>query len=155
MILHFFFTNFHRASSFYLPQDRSVPVVMIGPGTGVAPFRSFWQQAEYEYSLRADGSNLPMRDLNLYFGCRNSEHDDIYGEETKALVEKNILSSVRTAYSRQKNMPKVCFRIICFENLFANFIDFIFTLTLFTLKLYRPLYCSCIWQKVLIRILKE
>ena len=96
-----------RASSFYLPQDKSTPLIMIGPGTGIAPFRSFWQQAEYEHMQKLKDSEQPLRNLNLYFGCRNSELDDIYADETEILLKKKILGSVRTAYSREKTIPKV------------------------------------------------
>eukprot|EP00111_Clytia_hemisphaerica_P016599 TCONS_00049205-protein len=97
------YCNIRKASSFYLPTDRSSPVIMIGPGTGIAPFRSFWQQALFEHTENKDSVK---RDMTLYFGCRNSKHDDIYAKETTELVNQKILSSVRTAYSREENLPK-------------------------------------------------
>ena len=92
---------------------------MIGPGTGIAPFRSFWQQALFEHTENKDSVK---RDMTLYFGCRNSKHDDIYAGETTELVNQKILSSVRTAYSREENLPKVRlleFLKICLKSVFV------------------------------------
>jgi len=77
---------------------------MVGPGTGIAPFRSFWQQAAYEHQHGTD-----KQEFTLYFGCRNSQMDDIYAHETKVLTKQGILSNVRTAYSREADRPKVIF----------------------------------------------
>lgn len=38
----------YRAQTFHLPEDGTVPVIMVGPGTGIAPFRSFWQQRQFD-----------------------------------------------------------------------------------------------------------
>ena len=43
----------------------------------------------------------------LYFGCRSSEHDDIYKSETREAEKGGGLSKVHTAFSREPNLPKV------------------------------------------------
>lgn len=47
---HVFFSSLHRfsAPSFQLPKDNQAPCILVGPGTGIAPFRSFWQQRLYD-----------------------------------------------------------------------------------------------------------
>ncbi|XP_072921558.1 nitric oxide synthase 1 isoform X1 [Hemitrygon akajei] len=90
------------APSFRLPEDPSVPCILIGPGTGIAPFRSFWQQrlhnAEYK-GVRA----CPM---TLLFGCRQSKIDHIYREETIHVKNKGVFQELYTAYSREPERPK-------------------------------------------------
>ena len=86
-----------------MPEDTSVPVILVGPGTGIAPFRSFWQERIYD--IRNGKNNTP--EMVLYFGCRNSLMDDIYMKDTKEAQLIGALTDVRTAYSRDKNKPKV------------------------------------------------
>lgn len=76
---------------FRLPADRSVPVIMIGPGTGIAPFRAFLHERR---ATGATGRNW------LFFGERNSATDFLYREELEAMVGDGHLARLDTAFSR-------------------------------------------------------
>lgn len=73
---------------FRLPEDPSTPVIMIGPGTGIAPFRGFYQAIEAEKETR-------RRPAMLFFGCRN-EQDYLYRSELESAKFIELL----VAYSR-------------------------------------------------------
>lgn len=80
--------------NFRLPDDSSLPVIMIGPGTGLAPFRAFIQE---RVAVMATGLNL------LYFGCRQKEQDFLYRTELENFVNSGALE-LQTAFSRaQRN----------------------------------------------------
>ncbi|KAG1468218.1 hypothetical protein G6F56_003963 [Rhizopus delemar] len=84
-----------RRSLFKLPQDPSVPVIMIGPGTGVAPFRGFVRERAIQAEIGQVGATV------LFFGCRDSK-DFLYKEEWPALFEKlGQGSRLITAFSRE------------------------------------------------------
>uniref|UniRef100_A0A3Q0SYZ0 Nitric oxide synthase n=1 Tax=Amphilophus citrinellus TaxID=61819 RepID=A0A3Q0SYZ0_AMPCI len=90
------------APSFQLPKDSQAPCILVGPGTGIAPFRSFWQQRLYD--LEHNGmKSCPMI---LVFGCRQSEMDHIYKEETIQAKNKGVFKELYTAYSREPGKPK-------------------------------------------------
>ncbi len=80
-----------RAHAFGLPADPNVPVIMIGPGTGVAPFRAFLQE---RWATRASGKNW------LFFGHQRSEHDFFYEDEFKAMKAAGVLTRLSLAWSR-------------------------------------------------------
>ncbi|XP_062399931.1 nitric oxide synthase, brain [Sardina pilchardus] len=90
------------APSFRLPKDVRVPCILVGPGTGIAPFRSFWQQRLFDLEHKGIKS-CPML---LVFGCRQSEIDHIYKEETLQAKNKGMFKELYTAYSREPGRPK-------------------------------------------------
>ncbi|KAM9194759.1 nitric oxide synthase 1 isoform 1-T1 [Dugong dugon] len=90
------------APSFHLPRNPQVPCILVGPGTGIAPFRSFWQQRQFD--IQHKGMNpCPMV---LVFGCRQSKIDHIYKEETLQAKNKGVFRELYTAYSREPEKPK-------------------------------------------------
>ncbi|KAJ6259268.1 hypothetical protein Dda_6167 [Drechslerella dactyloides] len=86
-----------RHSNFKLPSDPEKPVIMIGPGTGVAPFRAFVQErAAHAAEGKKVGKTL------LFFGCRNSEEDFLYKNEWPEYAAKLGDSfKLITAFSRE------------------------------------------------------
>lgn len=78
---------------FKLPKNSSTPILMIGPGTGVAPYRAFLQERAYK---QATGKNW------LIFGERNRAYDYYYQDFFTSL-EKNHFLTLDTAFSRDQN----------------------------------------------------
>jgi len=81
------------AKHFHLPEDPETPIIMIGPGTGVAPFRAYLQERK---ALGAQGRNW------LFFGSQHEKCDFAYGEEFAALKKEGILTRLDCAWSRDQ-----------------------------------------------------
>ena len=81
-------------AGFRLPDDASVPIIMIGPGTGLAPFRGFLQDRA---DRKARGASLGP--AMLFFGCRHPEQDFLYADELKAFAADGV-TELHTAFSR-------------------------------------------------------
>ena len=82
------------AEGFRLPDDPARPVIMVGPGTGLAPFRGFLQERA---ALIAKGA--APGEAMLFFGCRHPEQDFIYADELKGWAERGVMQ-LHTAFSR-------------------------------------------------------
>ncbi|MGH6943254.1 MAG: diflavin oxidoreductase, partial [Geminicoccaceae bacterium] len=78
---------------FRLPEDQSRPVIMVGPGTGVAPFRGFLQERQ---AVGASGGNW------LFFGDRNYTHDFLYQLDWQDFRKDGVLSRIDLAFSRDQ-----------------------------------------------------
>ena len=81
-------------AGFRLPDDPSTPLVMIGPGAGLAPFRGFLRERA---ALRAGGATLGP--AMLFFGCRRADEDFLYAEELQACAAQGLVE-LRVAFSR-------------------------------------------------------
>jgi len=131
---------------FRLPKNMSTPLILIGPGTGIAPFIGFlshrqaqiislesFEEAEtasegtwrggYEldpeelHISKGDSTGLNLAldyirkqkagEIDLYFGCRYSDHDYLYEAELEAFKSTGILSNLYTAFSREHGKAKM------------------------------------------------
>jgi sulfite reductase (NADPH) flavoprotein alpha-component len=83
----------HVAKGFRLPEDPATPIIMVGPGTGLAPFRAYLQERK---ALGAPGKNW------LFFGEQRSRCDFFYRDEFAALQTDGVLTRFHTAFSRDQ-----------------------------------------------------
>lgn len=83
--------------SFHLPDDPSAPVIMVGPGTGVAPFIGFLQHRE---KLQEQHPNGNFGAMWLFFGCRHKDRDYLFREELGHFVKIGVLTHLKVSFSR-------------------------------------------------------
>ena len=81
------------AKHFHLPDDPETPIIMIGPGTGVAPFRAYLQERK---ATGAKGKNW------LFFGSQHERCDFAYGDEFEAYKKEGLLARLDCAWSRDQ-----------------------------------------------------
>jgi sulfite reductase (NADPH) flavoprotein alpha-component len=80
-----------KAQHFALPDDPAKPIIMIGPGTGIAPFRAFLHERQ---ATKAPGRNW------LFFGHQRRDHDFFYEDELTAMRASGLLTRLTLAWSR-------------------------------------------------------
>ncbi|XP_051534477.1 NADPH--cytochrome P450 reductase-like isoform X1 [Myxocyprinus asiaticus] len=86
-----------RKSQFRLPFKSTNPVIMIGPGTGIAPFMGFIQERGW---LKEQGKEVG--NTVLYFGCRHKNEDFLYQEELEEFEKTGVLTELNVAFSRDQ-----------------------------------------------------
>lgn len=84
----------HKAHGFGVPVDSAAPMIMVGPGTGIAPFRAFLQERA---ALKSSGPNW------LFFGDQRGEFDFLYRDELEAWQRNGLLTRLDTAFSRDQD----------------------------------------------------
>ncbi len=80
-----------KAHGFALPEDLSKDVIMVGPGTGIAPFRAFLRERD---ATQAPGRNW------LFYGHQKQASDFFYKDELNGLKDKKVLTRLSLAWSR-------------------------------------------------------
>lgn len=83
----------HTAKHFRVPANPDVPMIMVGPGTGIAPFRAFLEERE---ATGAKGKNW------LFFGDQKRKHDFLYDEQIHQWLKDGLLTRLDTAFSRDQ-----------------------------------------------------
>jgi sulfite reductase (NADPH) flavoprotein alpha-component len=81
------------SKSFHLPENGDTPLIMVGPGTGVAPFRAFLQERK---AIGARGKTW------LFFGSQRESSDYFYREDFEAFQKEGYLTCIDTAFSRDQ-----------------------------------------------------
>ncbi|XP_069075814.1 methionine synthase reductase [Pleurodeles waltl] len=89
---------FSRPSlSFHLPADPSLPIVMVGPGTGISPFIGFLQERS---KLRDQHMDWNFGNTWLFFGCRHHDKDYLFKEELRSFLKNGTLTYLKVCFSR-------------------------------------------------------
>jgi sulfite reductase (NADPH) flavoprotein alpha-component len=83
----------HANGNFRLPEDASMPIIMVGPGTGLAPFRAFLEERQ---AKGEPGKNW------LFFGDQRAKLDYLYQHQLEAMHKGGVLTHLDTAFSRDQ-----------------------------------------------------
>ncbi|NXC42976.1 MTRR reductase, partial [Penelope pileata] len=96
-------------NTFHLPSDPSVPFVMVGPGTGIAPFIGFLQHRQ---KLREEHTDWEFGETWLFFGCRHQDRDYLFKQVhyltfCVCFLENGTLTHLKVCFSRDSSTAEV------------------------------------------------
>ncbi|KAL4635154.1 methionine synthase reductase [Arapaima gigas] len=91
------FVSLRTSSAFHLPADFNVPIIMVGPGTGVAPFIGFLQ---YREKQRQENKEAAFGETWLFFGCRHKDREFLFREQLEHFVANGTLTHLKVCFSR-------------------------------------------------------
>ncbi|KAL7289166.1 hypothetical protein TKK_0017110 [Trichogramma kaykai] len=90
------------AVNFNMPDNTKTPMILVGPGTGIAPFRGFWNHRQAQMENMKD---IEFGKIWLFFGCRQKELD-LYRNEKNKMIENKVLDREFLALSREPGTEK-------------------------------------------------
>lgn len=90
-----------------MPKDISSPLIMVGPGSGIAPFRGFWHHRRSQMKSMEPGAQKPGP-MWLFFGCRHSDME-LYKEEKEEAVSDGVITNSFLALSRKNDCKNVSY----------------------------------------------
>ncbi|NXG64980.1 MTRR reductase, partial [Hemiprocne comata] len=90
-------------NTFHLPADPSVPLIMVGPGTGISPFIGFLQHRQ---KLREEHTDWKFGETWLFFGCRHQDRDYLF-KQLKCFLENGTLTHLKVCFSRDSSTAEV------------------------------------------------
>ena len=90
-----------RSVAFRPPDSLATPTLMIGPGTGVAPFRGFLQRRAAMLARATEAEKAAVGPCWLFFGCRRAEEDFLYRADLEAFETNGVLDALHCAFSRE------------------------------------------------------
>ncbi|RWS21164.1 hypothetical protein B4U80_02626, partial [Leptotrombidium deliense] len=96
---------------FKLPKSPSAPLILVGPGTGVAPFIAFLEERQ---KMKENGQTIG--ECWLFFGCRHSLYDFIYERELHDFQHSNVLTNLCVCFSRDDSHPQKYVQNLIEEN---------------------------------------
>ncbi|XP_013193616.2 methionine synthase reductase [Amyelois transitella] len=86
-------------TAFSMPENLETPLILIGPGTGIAPFIGFLEERQYLKETK----DVNLGNVWVFFGCRNPKLDFIYEKELQKYLDNGILTKLSTSFSRVDN----------------------------------------------------